>query len=142
MAKLVDVHVLKAETIDVVLDHLSTHMLAALYEVFPRAYARRVLWTLELHMTPVPGSWLNTAEIELPVLARQCLNRGIPDATTMARKIAAWEESRNRHRATIDKRFRTKDAHLKLTGLYPKESMQRTTSRPNRLQLADYKWEI
>src|SRR3954463_8026564 len=32
---------------------------------------------LEIHHTPKPGSWLNMAEIELSVLARQCLSRRI-----------------------------------------------------------------
>jgi hypothetical protein len=62
------------------------------------------------------------AEIELAVLARQCLNRWIPEATTMAREVAAWEARRNRHPATIDWRFTTKDARIKLKSLYPKYS--------------------
>jgi hypothetical protein len=62
------------------------------------------------------------AEIELAVLARQCLNRRIPDVHLMAREVAAWEARRNRRQATIDWRFTTKDARIKLKSLYPKES--------------------
>jgi hypothetical protein len=123
MAALVDVHFPKAEKIRVVLDNLSTHTPAALYEVFPPADARRILRKLEFHLTPVHGSWLNMAEIELAVLARQCLNRRIPDVHCMAREVAAWQTRRNRHQATIDWRFTTKDARLKLKSLYPKESL-------------------
>jgi hypothetical protein len=63
------------------------------------------------------------AEIELAVLARQCLNRRIPDVHCMAREVAAWETRRHRHQATIDWRFTTTDARLKLKSLYPKESL-------------------
>jgi hypothetical protein len=122
MADLVNTHFPEAAKIRVVLDNLSTHTPAALYEVFPPAEARRILRKLEFHPTPVHGSWLNMAEIELAVLARQCLNRRIPDATTMALEVAAWEVRRNRHQAIIDWRFRTEDARMKLKSLYPKES--------------------
>jgi hypothetical protein len=122
MAELVDVHFPRAEKIRVVLDNLSTHTPGALYDVFPPAEARRILRKLAFHPTPVHGSWLNMAEIELAVLARQCLNRRIPDLRTMAREVSAWEVRRNRHQATIDWRFTTKDARIKLKSLYPKES--------------------
>jgi hypothetical protein len=122
MAELVDVHFPAAEKIRVVLDNLSTHTPAALYEVFPPTEARRMLRKLEFHPTPVHGSWLNMAEIELAVLARQCLNRRISDELAMAREVAAWEARRNRHQAVIDWRFTTADARIKLKSLYPKES--------------------
>jgi DDE superfamily endonuclease len=122
MAELVDIHFPEAEKIRVVVDNLSTHTPAALYEVFPPAEARRILRKLEFHLTPVHGSWLNMAEIELAVLARQCLNRRMADVHLMAREVAAWEARRNRHQATIDWRFTTKDARIKLKSLYPKES--------------------
>jgi DDE superfamily endonuclease len=122
MAELVHVHFPEAEKIRVVLDNLSTHTPGALYEVFPPAEARRILRKLEFHPTPVHGSWLNMAEIELAVLARQCLNHRIPDLSTMAREVAAWEVRRNRHYAAIDWRFTTKEARIKLKRLYPKES--------------------
>jgi hypothetical protein len=122
LAALVKVHVPKAEKIRVVLDHLSTHTPGALYEVFPPVDARRLLRKLECHPTPVHGSWLNMAEIDRAVLARQCLRRRIPDIHTMAHEVAAWEARRNRHQAAIDWRFTTTDARIKLRSLYPKES--------------------
>jgi hypothetical protein len=123
MRELVDVHFPAAEKIRVVLDNLSTHTPGALYEVFAPAEARRILRQLEFHLTPVHGSWLNMAEIELAVLARQCLNRRIPDMATMTRETSAWQARRNRGRAMIDGRFTTADARIKLKSLYPKESM-------------------
>src|SRR5262245_34786113 len=114
MAALVDGHFPKAEMIRVVLDHLRTHTPGALYEVFTPADARRILRKLEFHLTPVYGSWLIMAAIELVVLARQCLHRRLPDVHCMAREVAAGETRCNRHQATIDWRFTTKDARLKL----------------------------
>ncbi|VEP13344.1 hypothetical protein H1P_1950010 [Hyella patelloides LEGE 07179] len=35
------------------------------------------------------------AEIELSVLARQCLERRIPDQETLKQEVAAWEQRRN-----------------------------------------------
>jgi glutathione S-transferase len=69
----------------------------------------------------VHGSGLNTADIALAVLARQCLNRRRPEVTSMAPAVAAWEARRTGHRATIEWRFRTEDACMKLKSLYPKE---------------------
>jgi transposase len=117
--ELVDVHYPHAERIVLVLDNLNTHVGSALYEAFPPAEARRLLGRLELHYTPPHGSWLNMAEIELSVLSRQCLNRRIPDQETLVQEVAAWEASRNAHHTTIDWRFTTADARIKLRRLYP-----------------------
>jgi hypothetical protein len=57
--------------------------------VLSPADARRMLRTLEFYLTPVHGSWLNMAEIELAVLARQCMNRRVPDVHLMGREVAA-----------------------------------------------------
>ena len=57
----------QAESIRVVLDNLSTHKPAALYETFPPEEARRILRKLEFHYTPKHSSWLNMAEIDLSV---------------------------------------------------------------------------
>ena len=74
---------------------------------------------LEIHYTPKHGSWLNMAEIELSVLARQCLNRRLGDRATMAREVAAWVATRNAATTAIDWRFTTADARIKLKRLYP-----------------------
>ena len=116
---LVDVHYPEAEQVVLVLDNLNTHVAGALYETFPPAHARRMLARLELHYTPVHGSWLNIAEIELSVLARQCLDRRIPDADTLTREVVAWEARRNAAAHSIDWRFTTADARIKLRHLYP-----------------------
>ena len=117
--QLVDVHYPQAQRVVVVLDNLNTHGYAALYEVFEPVQARRIVERLELHYTPKHGSWLNMAEIELSVLSRQCLERRIAHSENLRQEVAAWEQGRNRHEATVDWRFTTSDARVKLKRLYP-----------------------
>lgn len=119
MRELVDEHFPHAESITVVMDNLNTHCPSSLYEAFPPAEAKRILNRLNLHYTPKHGSWLNMAEIELSVLGRQCLSRRIPDQPTLRREVAAWEAARNAQGSTVDWRFTTRDARIKLKKLYP-----------------------
>jgi transposase len=119
MRDLVDRHFPDATTIRVVLDNLNTHTPAALYEAFAPAEARRVLRKLELHYTPIHGSWLNMAELEFSMLSRQCLGRRIGDRDTLVTEVAAWEAARNEQRATIHWQFTADDARRKLHRLYP-----------------------
>lgn len=117
--ELVDEQYPQAEKIVLVMDNLNTHKPASLYEAFPPAEARRVLERLEMHDTPKHGRWLDMAETELSVLATQCLDRRIPDATTLTHEIAAWERHRNEAKCRVDWRFTTQDARIKLKRLYP-----------------------
>jgi transposase len=117
--ELVDLHYPHAEKIVLVLDNLNTHTPAALYEAFVPAEARRIARKLEIHYTPKHGSWLNMAEIELSVLARQCLNQRIPDQQTLAEEVGAWEQERNAAESSIEWRFTSTDARIKLKYLYP-----------------------
>ena len=117
--QLADVHYPDAAQIVLVLDQLNTHSPASLYQAFPPAEARRLADKLEIHYTPKHGSWLNMAEIELSVLARQCLNRRLGDRARLEREVAAWEAARNTAATTIDWQFTTEDARLKLKRLYP-----------------------
>jgi hypothetical protein len=55
----------------------------SLYEAFEPTEARRLADKLEIHYMPKHASWLNTAESELSVLSRQCLDRRIPDRRTL-----------------------------------------------------------
>ena len=119
MRELVDVHFPEAERIVVVMDNLSTHTPAALYTALPPEEAKRIWDKLEFHSTPKHGSWLNMAEIELSVLSRQCLDRRIPDQEALRRETAAWAERRNTAKATIEWRFTTADARVKLKKLSP-----------------------
>ena len=77
--ELVDEHYPQATRVILVMDNLNTHQPASLYEAFEPAEAKRIWDRLELHYTPVHGSWLNIAECEFSVLSRQCTNRRVPD---------------------------------------------------------------
>lgn len=120
---LVEVHYPQAERIVLVMDNLNTHKPASLYQAFPPEQARRLVERLEIHHTPRHGSWLNMAEIELSALATQCLDRRIADLETLTREVAAWQDSRNTTGHTVNWRFTTDDARIKLKRLYP--SIQR-----------------
>ena len=119
MRRLVDEHFPQAERIRVVLDNRNTHGPAALYEAFAPQEARRLAQRLELHYTPLHGSWLNMAELELASLARQCLGRRLPDLATLAAEVAAWQAPRNAQAKPITWRFRVDDARRNLHRLYP-----------------------
>ncbi|HZI75793.1 MAG TPA: IS630 family transposase [Gemmatimonadales bacterium] len=108
-----------AEKLVLVMDQLNTHSPASLYEAFPPEEAKRLADRLEIHHTPKHGSWLNQAEIELSVLARQCLSRRIAHQDTLKRQITGWEERRNAARPQIKWQFTTQDARIKLVSLYP-----------------------
>ena len=124
MRDLTDVHYPTAEHIRVVLDNLSTHSAGALYQTFPADEARRVLRRLEFHYVPKHASWLNMVEIEIGVLAAQCLDRRIESYTRLCAETAAWEKRRNAERARINWMFTTEKARAKMGRAYPKPAAE------------------
>ena len=124
MRDLVELHFPKAERIRVVLDNLSTHSAGALYQTFPADQARRVLRRLELHYVPKHASWLNMVEIEIGVLARQCLARRIDSYAHLVTETAAWEQQRNAAGARINWMFTTDKARAKMGRAYPGTSKE------------------
>jgi transposase len=120
MRDLVDIHYREAERIRVVLDNLSTHSPAALYQALPASEARRILKRLEFHYTPKHASWLNMVEIEIGVLRSQCLDRRIETHQRLVAEVAAWERRRNASGARIKWMFSTEQARIKMAKAYPK----------------------
>jgi DDE superfamily endonuclease len=114
-----DIHFAEARKIVLVQDNLNTHVPSSLYEAFEPGEARRLVERFEWHYTPKHGSWLNLAESELAVLARQCLDRRIDNAAALAREVKAWLSRRNAGHAKARWRFTTTDARIKLKSLYP-----------------------
>ena len=119
MRDLVDQHYPSAHCIRVVLDNLSTHKPASLYEAFAPDEARRILRRLEFHYTPKHASWLNMVEIEIGVMVAQCLDRRIPDKATLISEVAQWQRRRNAERARIKWLFTVDRARVKLGRSYP-----------------------
>ena len=108
-----------ADKVVLVQDNLSTHHASSLYQTFPPEEAQRLAQKLEIHYTPVHGSWLNMAEIELSVLAKQCLADHVTSVDTLKEDIRLWTEQRNNCKNTVNWRFTTDDARVKLKRLYP-----------------------
>jgi transposase len=121
---LVDLHYPCTERLLLVLDNLSTHTAAALYEAFPPAEARRLASRLEFHYVPKHASWLNMVEIEIGILSAQCLDRRIPDLLLLTTEVEAWTRARNAARARIRWMFGIEQARLKLGHTYPAAAPQ------------------
>jgi hypothetical protein len=102
-----------------VMDNLNTHTIASLYETFPAEQALALAQRLEIHYTPKHKSWLNIAEIELSALSSQCLSRRIATLEKLQGEMAVWQQERNKSQKTVKWQFTTKEARIKLKGLYP-----------------------
>ena len=143
MRELSDVHFPEAEKIRVVMDNLSTHSPASLYNALPAPEARRILRRLEFHFTPKPlhpqastpagSTWWRSrsascaanastagSPVEIGVLRGQCLDRRISSRDILEAEIAAWERQRNDSAARIKWMFTTEKARHKLSRAYPK----------------------
>ena len=115
-----------ASRITLVCDNLNTHTIASLYKAFDAPTAGRLRRRLRLVQTPVNGSWLNVAEMELSVLSRQCLgNRRFNTKAEMEVALAAWATARNATKAGTRWQFTTADARVKLKALYPIPDIER-----------------
>lgn len=119
MRDLVDVHYPEARRIRVVLDNLSTHSEAALYNTFPAAEARRILRKIDFHFVPRHASWLNMVEIEIGVMKGQCLDRRIGERSKLVEEIGAWEQQRNDAGDCIEWLFTVERAREKMGRAYP-----------------------
>lgn len=129
---LADVRYPQAKKIRLVQDNLNTHRLANLYLVFPPEETRRLSERFEMHSTPTHATWLNMAEIEIGIFERGCLRRRVPSLDTLRQRVAALETERNTAQATINWRFTTGDARVRLARLYPKlEPSESNISKTN-----------
>jgi hypothetical protein len=108
-----------APKVVLVLDNLNTHTPASFYEILPPEQAKQLADRLEIHYTPKHASWLNIAEIELSVLARQGLAHNIATIEGLCQQVQSWQEQRNQRVGTVNWQFRTADARINLKRLYP-----------------------
>ncbi|HVG87303.1 MAG TPA: IS630 family transposase [Vicinamibacterales bacterium] len=122
MRDLVDGPYAGYDRIQIVLDNLSTHTPAAFYEAFAPVEARRVLRKLEFHYVPKHASWLNMVEIEIGVLATQCLARRIPDLVMLTTEVDTWIAARNQANIAVRWMFGIGQARVKLGHAYPSHS--------------------
>ncbi len=110
----------RALKITLVMDNLNTHDVASLYKAFEPAEAFRIASKLDIVPTPVHGSWLNMAELELSALTRQCLGGRVPSLEEVRVRCKSWESERNRRQTGIDWHFTVDSARTLLKCLYPK----------------------
>ena len=68
---------------------------------------------------PSTQARLNIAEIELSALVRQGLAHNIATMQELCEQAQRWQEQRNQAETTVNWRFTTTDARIKLKRLYP-----------------------
>lgn len=69
--------------------------------------------------TPVQGSWLNQAELEIGLFSKQCLGkRRIGDIQILRAEARAWNRRTHRKRVTINCKFDRKQARKKFKYKY------------------------
>lgn len=119
MQELVNTYYPGVERIHLVQDNLHTQTPGAFYHALAPHAAFEWAQKFTLHSTPLKGSWLNMAEIEFSVLARQCLDRRIGDMETLAQEVVGWSAHRNQARQTTRWHFTKNDARRKLQKRYP-----------------------
>jgi DDE superfamily endonuclease len=100
-----------ASTIHLVLDNLSTHSRGSLVRHLGEKDGDQIWRRFTIHHTPKHASWLNQAEIEISIFARQCLgSRRIPSMPDLRIQTAAWNRAVNRQRLKINWTFSRLDA--------------------------------
>ena len=116
-----------AKTIHLVMDNLSSHTRKSLTDLYGEEFGGEIWDRFTVHYTPTHGSWLNQAEIEIGLLARQCLGkRRIPDLKTLRRESRAWNRRMNRDQIKINWRFDRKVARRKFGYKYQSSKRSKT----------------
>ncbi len=115
----------QAKTIHLVMDNLNIHSLKSLTDLYGAEFGDEIWDRFTVHHTPIHGSWLNQAEIEIGMFSRQCLGRRrIPDLPTLRRESRAWNRRMNRAGTKINWKFDRKAARSKFG--YKKNSFKRS----------------
>lgn len=115
---LVQRHYPCVERVRLVQDHLTTPTPGSFSHVWSPAKAFAFAQRFELPYTPKKGSWLNMAEMEFAALAKQCLDRRIPDQAMLEQEVLAWVRTRNHARKTVQWTFTQTRAREKLKSKY------------------------
>lgn len=96
----------QAQTIHVVMDNLNIHRRKALVDRYGEEDGDALWQRFTVHYTPKHGSWLNQAEIEIGLLARQCLGqRRIADLAKLSKEVGLWNAEVNRRHIQIHWKF-------------------------------------
>ena len=124
MIDLKRIHNPQAEGLQIVQDNLNTHQPSSFYTILPPAEALAMAKLFEMNYTPKNGSWLNMVEIELSVIARQCLNRRLDSMQLLEQEVLTLVQQRNEASATINWQFTPELAREKFKRFYPQVAQQ------------------
>src|ERR1039458_5933021 len=95
-------------------DNLSSHTQKALTDRFGEEEGGALWDRFTVHYTPVHGSWLNQAELEIGLFSKQCLGkRRLGEIRILRAEARAWNRRTNRNRVTINWTFDRKKARKK-----------------------------
>ena len=119
IAKMMDTVYKDALKVTWIMDNFCTHKLSFFYEYFTPQVAKSYIDRMQIIHTPVHGSWLNMAEIEFSVFARQELDRPFADKKQVQIVATKWMNQRNQKKKMINWHFKNDDARIKLKRLYP-----------------------
>lgn len=109
----------EAQTIHLVMDNLSSHTKKALTDRLGTQEGGALWDRFTVHYTPVHGSWLNQAELEIGLFSKQCLGkRRIRSIRLLRAEARAWNRRINRQRVTINWKFDRKKARKKFKYKY------------------------
>ena len=100
-----------ARRIHLVLDNLSTHAESAVIAAYGPRKGSQLWRRFTVHYTPKHASWLNAAELEASLVARECLGRRrMADYVYLKKQVKLWTRRTNRQRRFIRWKFRVNDA--------------------------------
>ena len=101
------------------MDNLSSHTQKALTVRFGEEEGGALWDRFTVHYTPVHGSWLNQAELEIGLFSKQCLGkRRLGKIRVLRAEARAWNRRTNRNRVTINWTFDRKKARKKFKYKY------------------------
>jgi|SRR5437763_10556176 len=104
----------RVRRIHLVQDNLNTHSEKSAIKVLGPLEGRRLWRRFEVHYTPKHGSWLNVAELEASLVARECLGRErISALVDLISSVSAWRRAAESAGRTIDWTFTVDDARRK-----------------------------
>ena len=100
-----------AKTIHLIMDNLNIHGPQALTTALGTVKAAALWARFTPHYTPKHGSWLNPAEIEASLWARECLGADrVETVEALRARTRAWNARANRAKRTITWPFTTSKA--------------------------------
>lgn len=108
----------EATEIRLVLDNLNTHFASSFYQTFSASEADQILQKITFCYTPIHGSWLNMAEIEISIMERECIGDRIGSEQLLCGRLQPWTEQRNKEKKKINWEFTKQKADEKLVKHY------------------------